>query len=104
MLVGEALIQPLAAADGGAGVARPAVGVPIMGGIEIAGPEAFRFEELITKSLAFHNDTRTVVTTPEARYFGAPLEERSLVPNEGDALLAGTTFDAWMAAGAAAKK
>jgi len=100
----DALIQPIASADVAAAVARTAAGEPINGGVEIAGPEVFRFEELIRKSLAFHGDTRTVVASPEGRYFGAALQEGSLVPAEGAALLADTTFESWLTASAATKK
>jgi uncharacterized protein YbjT (DUF2867 family) len=102
--VPDALIRPIAAADVASAVARTAIGEPINGEIEVAGPETFRFDELMTKSLAFNNDTRTVVASPEARYFGAVLKERSLVPDEGDALLADTTFGTWLTAGTAAQK
>jgi uncharacterized protein YbjT (DUF2867 family) len=101
--VPDALIQPIASADVAAAVGRVAVGEPINGGVEIAGPDELRFEELIKISLAFHNDSRSVVSGPEGRYFGAALEERSLVPGSG-ALLADTSFESWLAANAAAQK
>lgn len=100
----DALIQPIASADVAAAVARTAAGEPVNGGVNVAGPEAFRFDELLRKSLAFHGDTRTVVANPEAHYFGAALQERSLVPDEGDAILADTTFESWLASSTAAKK
>jgi uncharacterized protein YbjT (DUF2867 family) len=103
VLVPDALIQPIASADVAAAVGRVAVGEPINGGVEIAGPEAYRFEELIRMSLAFHNDPRIVVASPEGRYFGAAVEERGLVPDSG-ALLADTSFESWLTANAAAQK
>jgi hypothetical protein len=40
-------------------------------------------------------DPRQVVTDPEARYFGARVEERSLVPL-GDARLGRIGLDEWL--------
>lgn len=45
---------------------------------------------------AGRHDPRTVVADPSARYFGAELGERSLVPGDG-ARLAETRFDDWLA-------
>jgi hypothetical protein len=36
-----------------------------------------------------------VITDPEARYFGAKLSERTLVPSD-DAILAETRFEDWV--------
>jgi uncharacterized protein YbjT (DUF2867 family) len=101
--VPDALIQPIASGDVAAAIGRVAIGKPLNGRVEVAGPEAYRFEELIRMSLAFHNDSRVVVAGPDGRYFGAALEERSLVPQSG-ALIADTTFESWLTANAAAQK
>ncbi len=87
--------QPMAADDVASAVARVAVDAPLNGVVEVAGPEQFRFDELVRTALAARHDPRRVVTEPDAQYFGAPLEERSLVP-EGDAQLATTSFEAWL--------
>ena len=89
------LFQPMAADDVAAALARVAVGAPIGGTLEIAGPEQFRFDELIRRALAARHDARKVVADPEARYFGAKLDERSIVPDEG-ARLGETRFDDWL--------
>lgn len=73
--VPPARIQPIAAEDAAEAVGRTAVGAPVNGIVEVAGPEAFRFEELIRLS----NDLREVVTDPEARYFGATCRPASWV-------------------------
>jgi hypothetical protein len=65
--------------------------------VEIGGPEAFRFDELIGRVLADAGDPRVVVADPEARYYGARLSERSLVPDDG-AHLATTRFEDWLRA------
>ncbi|MFD6565691.1 SDR family oxidoreductase [Micromonospora profundi] len=90
------LIQPMAADDVAAGVAVVALGAPTNGVVEIAGPEQFRLDELARSVLTDSDDPRSVVTDPDARYFGTALEERSLVPVDG-ARIAGTSLDAWRA-------
>ena len=87
------LIQPMAADDVAGAVAGVAVGPPVGGIVEVGGPEAFRLDDLIRRTLP-DGDPRTVVSDPEARYFGARLEERALVPGEG-ATLATTRFEDW---------
>jgi len=65
------------------------------GTVEVAGPEVFRFDEFIRQNLRASNDPREVVTDPHARYFGAELSERSLVPDDG-AQLGQTRFADWL--------
>ncbi|MGW3243953.1 SDR family oxidoreductase [Streptomyces sp. NPDC001070] len=88
--------QPMYSDDVAAAVGRAAVGAPVNGVVEVAGPEVFRFDELVRKVLAAGNDPRTVVADPHARYFGSELQEDSLVPGPG-AHLAETRFDDWFA-------
>jgi uncharacterized protein YbjT (DUF2867 family) len=92
----SALIQPMAADDVAAAVCRVALGEPLNGIREIGGPEQFRLDELVRKGLAARGDQREVVTDEQARYSGALLSERTLVPGP-DAELAETTFDMWLA-------
>jgi uncharacterized protein YbjT (DUF2867 family) len=89
------LIQPIAADAVAGAVARTAVGAPINGTIEIAGPEQFGLDELVRKGLSFRGDPREVVADPEARYYGAFLEERILLPG-ADALILGPRFEDWL--------
>ena len=65
------------------------------GTVEIAGPEPFRLDELMRLRLAQLNDPREVVTDPDARYSGAKVDERTLVPGEG-ARLGETRFETWV--------
>ena len=60
------LIQPMAADDVANGVARVAAGAPLNAIVEIAGPEQFRFDELVRLGLAAANDPRKVVADPKA--------------------------------------
>jgi uncharacterized protein YbjT (DUF2867 family) len=89
------LFQPIAAADVASAVCRVALDSPLNGTVEVAGPEVFRFDEFIRQNLRASNDRREVVTDPHARYFGAELSERSLVPDDG-AQLGQTRFADWL--------
>ncbi|MBW4718588.1 SDR family oxidoreductase [Saccharothrix obliqua] len=89
-------VQPVAAADVAAAVARTAVGDPVGGVVEIGGPEVFGMDEWIRTALAAKNDPREVVADPEARYFGTPLDEKTLVPGP-DALVGATRLAEWSA-------
>ena len=89
------LIQPMAADDVAKAVARVAVAGPVNGTVEVAGPQRFRFDELIRQGLAARNDRREVVVDRHARYFGAELGERSLIPGD-DARLGDIRFQEWL--------
>ena len=86
--------QPIAADDVATAVARVAVGAPLNGRIDVAGPERYRMDEFFRKVLAERNDPREVVTDEHARYFGAELAEGSLVP-AGEATLGKINFAEW---------
>jgi uncharacterized protein YbjT (DUF2867 family) len=88
------LIQPMAADDVASAVGRVAVGSPVNGIVEVAGPEQFRLDELIRGVLKAAGDPREVVTDPEARYFGINPGERTLLPGD-DARIAETRFEDW---------
>ena len=89
------LIQPMAADDVAKAVGRVAVDAPLNGTVEVAGPQQFRFDELIRQGLGARNDPREVVVDPHARYFGAELGERSLIP-AGEASLGEIRFEEWL--------
>ncbi|GLZ02670.1 LysR family transcriptional regulator [Actinomadura sp. NBRC 104412] len=86
--------QPIAAADVAQRLAEVAVGPPLNGRIEIAGPERFRMDEFFRHALADRNDRREVVADPHAPYFGSEVGERDLVPVEG-ALTGSIRYDDW---------
>jgi len=81
--VAPVLIQPIAADDVARAVGKVAVGEPLNGTLEVAGPEELRFDALVQRGLSARNDPRPVVADPRARYFGAQLTERALVPGSG---------------------
>ena len=89
------LLQPIAADDVAAIVADVALAAPRNGIVEIAGPERAPFDETIARYLKAIGDKRTVVRDPEARYFGGPVDEESLVPL-GEARLGYIGLDEWL--------
>ncbi|HEX7993682.1 MAG TPA: NAD(P)H-binding protein, partial [Streptosporangiaceae bacterium] len=91
------LIQPMAAHDVANAVADVALGPPLNGIVEVAGPEQYHLDELIRSTLRERHDAREVVTDPHAPYSGAELHERTLVPAAG-ARLADTRYEQWQQA------
>jgi uncharacterized protein YbjT (DUF2867 family) len=89
------LIQPEAADDVAAALADVAMSAPVNGIVELAGPEAFRFDELVQRVLRAKNDSRRVTADVGARYFGAELDENSLVPGDNPRV-APTRFEDWL--------
>lgn len=88
------LVQPIAADDVATAVARTAAGSP-QGDIEIAGPEVFGMDEFVRRGLVFRNDPREVVRDDSAPYYGALIEERTLVPVDG-AQIFETRLEYWL--------
>src|SRR5262249_24377215 len=90
------LFQPMAADDVASAVGRIAVGPPANGIVEIGGPEQFRLDELVRRRLATLKDPHEVISDPNARYSGAKVSERILVPGN-NARLGETRFETWLA-------
>jgi uncharacterized protein YbjT (DUF2867 family) len=93
--VPSAFIQPIAAEDVARAVAKVAVGPPVKGIVEVAGPQRFRFDEFIRQGLRARDDPREVVVDPNARYFGAKLGELALVAS-GEASIGEIHFEDWL--------
>jgi uncharacterized protein YbjT (DUF2867 family) len=77
--VPDALIQPIAAEDLAAEVARVAEGEPLRRIENIGGPQKISFEQMAREVLARKGEVKTVVVDPQAGYFGTPLSMNSLV-------------------------
>jgi uncharacterized protein YbjT (DUF2867 family) len=90
-----ALIQPEAADDVASTLADVAVGAPLNDTVELAGPEAFRLDELARRLLSASDDPRQVTADVHARYFGVELDDGSLTPGD-DARIAPTRFEDWL--------
>jgi uncharacterized protein YbjT (DUF2867 family) len=89
------LVQPIAGDDVASMLFNVSVGAPLNSTIELAGPEQFRADELARRRLMARHDPREVIVDPRARFFGAEVQERSLLPG-ADAHLAETRFEAWL--------
>ena len=97
------LFQPMAAEDVASGVAKIAVSPPANGIVEIGGPEQFRLDELVRRRLESLKDPRKVITDPDARYSGAKISEKTLVP-ASNARLGETRFETWLTQSAAQRQ
>lgn len=75
-----AYIEPVASDDVAAKIARVAVGEPVNGSIEIAGPERARMSELIQRNVTDMEAPYDIRTDPGAPYFGAIVSESVLLP------------------------
>jgi len=91
----SALIQPMAADDVASALVRIATSSPVNGSIEIGGPEQFGLDQLVRQYLAAFQDSREVISDPQARYYGIQVSERTLVP-DNDARLGETRFADWL--------
>ncbi len=87
--------QPIAAEDVADALADIALGAPVNGIVEVAGPERNSLDEFARRFLAARKDPRPVVPDVHARYFGSELDDRSLTPGANPRI--GTTrFADWL--------
>jgi uncharacterized protein YbjT (DUF2867 family) len=93
--VPSVFFQPILSDDIVAALADVALGSPANGTIDLAGPDRLRFDEVIRRYLSSTQDPRQVVTDADARYFGAKLDEQSIVPI-GNSRLGATRFEDWL--------
>jgi len=100
--VPSAFIQPMAAEDVAKAVARVAVGAPLNGMVEVAGPQRFRFDEFIRQGLRARNDPREVMADPSALYFGAKLDDLTLTAS-AQASIGEIRFEDWLSPVASVK-
>ena len=89
------LIQPTAADDIAEALCEVAVEPAVNGTVEVAGPEAFRLDELIRTVLSSRGDPRKVISDPDTLFFGTQLGERSLIPDGSPTRPAKTRFEDW---------
>src|SRR3954447_3407713 len=85
--------QPIAAEDVATAVARAAVAAPAGGRIEIAGPDRIRIDEAVRLAVPGAD----VVADPSVGYFGADVDDTSLVAGN-DAWLGEHRFNDFVAA------
>ena len=88
------MMQPIASNDVAHAVADAALAAPVNGTIDIAGPEKVRMNDIVGRYMSLTGDTRAVVADPHALYFGAEIDDQSLVPL-GKVRLGATRFEDW---------
>jgi len=89
------LMQPMASDDVAAAVADVALGQPVNGMIEIAGPDQIRQDELVRQYLSATGDARKVAIDAKAGYFGIAVNDQSLVPGDNPRL-GPTHYEEWL--------
>ena len=90
-----AFVQPIVSDDVVAVLTDVVLGAPRNGTIELAGPERFSLDEVVRQFLAVKHDARQVVADIHATYFGAKLDDRSLVPGDNPRI-GPTRFKDWL--------
>jgi uncharacterized protein YbjT (DUF2867 family) len=93
--ISPALTQPVAAEDVAATIEELALGDPLNSTLELAGPEQFHLDYVATEIATAYEDGRWIVADIHARYFGAELQERSLLPAP-DARTGSLRFNDWL--------
>ncbi|CAH0137816.1 SDR family oxidoreductase [Chryseobacterium sp. Bi04] len=96
IVVSPALIQPIASDDVVKAMTDVTINSPKNTTVEIGGPEKIRLNDLVRKYTSIMKNQDEVVTSPAATYFGAPLNDSTLVPNN-DAKLGSIRYDEWIA-------
>jgi len=91
----SAMMQPIVSDDVAVALADVAITEPLNGMVEIAGPEPIRMDELVRRFLTARRDSRQVITDPQARYYGVPVNDQSLVPGNHPRL-GPTRFADWL--------
>ncbi|PBC85933.1 MULTISPECIES: SDR family oxidoreductase [unclassified Streptomyces] len=87
-------LQPIAAEDVSDAVADVAVGAPLNGALDIAGPDVVPLDELGRITLVAHPDGRTVVTDDTAGMFAAVPGD--VLTAKDDARIAPTHYSDWL--------
>jgi uncharacterized protein YbjT (DUF2867 family) len=90
-----ALVQPIVSDDVADALADIAVGEPVNGTLEVAGPERMPLDELVRRYLRANRDARKVATDVNARYFGIELNDQSLTPGDNPRI-GPTRFEDWL--------
>src|SRR4030095_9421740 len=89
------LMQPIVSDDVAAVVAEAALADPLNGTGELAVPEPIRQDEFVRQFLKATGDARTVITDPNALYYGIAVNDQSLTPGDHPRL-GPTRFADWL--------
>jgi uncharacterized protein YbjT (DUF2867 family) len=90
-----ALMQPIASDDVADAVAEAALGAPVNGIVEVAGPERVRLVDGVQRFMNAKQDGRKVIADAQARYFGVVLDDQSLMPGHTPRV-GPTRFEEWL--------
>ncbi|MCR2763783.1 SDR family oxidoreductase [Microbacterium sp. zg.B48] len=90
----DVLVQPMAADDVASAVGDIAVGEPVGGIVEFAGPEVFSLADVARRDLRFRHDERELLADPLGTYFGARVGRWDLLPDRG-ATISATSLHQW---------
>jgi len=93
--ISPALSQPIAALDVAEALADLAAGAPSNAIAEAAGPERFRLSDIAEEVMTAYEDGRRLIADPQARYFGAELDDRSLLPGP-EVRIGALRFEDWL--------
>lgn len=95
VVISPALVQPVAGEEVAEALADIVLGQPLNRTTEVAGPERYHLDDLATQVLTAYEDTRRVTADVHARYFGAELDDQSLLPGD-QPRIAPTRFSDWL--------
>lgn len=90
-----ASFQPILSDEVVSALVDVTLAAPANGFVELAGPERFQFDEVVRQFLNATGESRQVVVDSQAAYFGARLDEQSLVPM-GSSRVGATRFGDWL--------
>lgn len=90
-----AMMQPIVSDDVAAAMADAALTKPLNGTVDLAGPERIRQDDLVRQFLKAKGDARTVITDPQALYFGIAVNDQSLTPG-ANPRLGSARFADWL--------
>ena len=89
------LVQPIASGDVAESLAEIATQAALNRVTEIAGPASMGLDRFVGQCLHASGDARQVLVDPDAMYFGAVLDARSLMPGKSPGL-GKTTLADWL--------
>ena len=93
--VSPALVQPIAVDDVVSALAELTLEPALNDTVEVAGPEAHSLDSFAREYLAAKGDSRQIIADVHARYFGAELDDTSLMPGDHPRF-GSTSFEDWL--------
>lgn len=95
IIVSPALIQPIASDDVVTALTAITIGEPKNTTVEIGGPDKIKLSDFVKKYTTIMKNKDEVISDPDATYFGAPLDDSTLIPNN-NAKLGTIHYDEWI--------